>query len=343
MSGFRSSSFGLGAGLLAALCSFGCAHETAAQPVYTWGPANGQPANGTPGVASPGATPGATTPGAVATIAPTLTPVSPNDPINNHELTFLRGRAQAILNELVAALPPPQQARVNGIPLVVDSTPGEVNAFASCSGSSPAMAITDGLLQIQSQLARFRAYDELAGSNKVGEYIGIISQQAQPKRPIPEVPAGFADPRFDLDARKVTRQYQVLDEQLAFVMGHELGHHYLGHLPCTALSPLSLGQLSGVLANAVPAFNQPNEVAADMVGVNNTLTMGSRRADYHLTEGGALLTMQFFAGLDQLKPSDILFGFERDHPPPQLRTPIIQQTAATWRATGGVGLPIFSL
>jgi hypothetical protein len=53
--------------------------------------------------------------------------------------------------------------------------------------------------------------------------------------------------------------------------------------------------------------------------------------------------MQFFAGLDQLKPSDILFGFERDHPPPQLRTPIIQQTAATWRATGGVGLPIFSL
>jgi len=71
--------------------------------------------------------------------------------------------------------------------------------------------------------------------------------------------------------------------------------------------------------------------------------MGSRRPDYHLTEGGALLTMQFFAGLDQLKPSDILFGFERDHPPPQLRTPIIQQTAAAWRATGGVGLPIITL
>ena len=272
-----------------------------------------------------------------------LTPVAANDPVILHDIIFLRTRAQQVLNELVAALPPPQQARVNGIPLVVDATPGEVNAFATCSGASPAMAITDGLLQIASQLARFRAVDELAGSNKVGEYIGLIARGARPKQALPEAPAGFVDPRFDFDARKGARQYQLLDEELAFVMGHELGHHYLGHLPCTAVTPLSLGQISGMLANAVPAFNQPNEIAADMVGINNTLTMGARRQGYHLTEGGALLTMQFFAGLDQLTPADILFGFERDHPPPQLRTPIIQQTAATWRATGGVGLPIISL
>ena len=46
------------------------------------------------------------------------------------------------------------------------------------------------------------------------------------------------------------------------------------------------------------------------------------------------------AGLDQLTPADILFGFERSHPPPALRTPVIQQTAGAWRATGGRGLPI---
>jgi hypothetical protein len=290
--------------------------------------------------------PGAPTAGApVAPAAPgvTLTPIGPNDPVIVHDILFLRTKAQQVLNELVAALPAQQQARVNGIPLVVDATPGEVNAFATCSGSSPAMAITDGLLQIVSQLARFRAYDELAGSNKVGEYITIIAQGARPKRPLPETPANFVDARIDLDPRKGTRQYQILDEQLAFIMGHELGHHYLGHLPCTAVSPLNLAQIGAMLANAVPAFNQPNEVAADMVGINNTLTMGSRRPGYHLTEGGALLTMQFFAGLDQLTPADILFGFERDHPPPQVRTPIIQQTAAAWRATGGVGLPIISL
>lgn len=242
--------------------------------------------------------------------------IAPNDPVIVHDIAFLRARAQQILNELVAALPATQQSRVSGIPLVVDSTPGEVNAFAACSGASPAMAITDGLLQIESQLARFRAVDELAGSNKVGEYISLIARSARPKQPLPEAPAGFVDARFELDPRKGARQYQLLDEQLAFVMGHELGHHYLGHLPCTAVLPLNLAQLGAVLSNAVPVFNQPNEIAADMVGINNTLTTGARRADYHLTEGGALLTMQFFAGLDQLTPADILFGFERDHPHP---------------------------
>lgn len=263
--------------------------------------------------------------------------------MTNHDIAFLRQRAERILAELVAALPPPQQARVNGIPLVVDATPGEVNAFASCSGSRAAMAITDGLLQIQSQLARSRAADELSGTNKVGEYIGIIARGARPKRPLPETPAGFIEPRVEVDPRKVTRQYQVLDEQIAFVMGHELGHHYLGHLPCTASGSLTLSEIGAVLSNVVPAFNQPSELAADMVGINNTLTLGARRSDYHLTEGGALLTMQFFAGLDQLTPADVLFGFERSHPPPQLRTPVIQQTAAAWRATGGRGLPIVGL
>ena len=324
------------------LVAAGCAHESSSPPV-TYAPAYGAPApgaaTGTPPM--PGAP--AATPVASAGPGVTLTPIGPNDPIIVHDILFLRTKAQQVLNELVAALPAPQQARVNGIPLVVDATPGEVNAFATCSGASPAMAITDGLLQIVSQLARFRAYDELAGSNKVGEYIAIIARGAQPKRPLPEIPANFVDARIDLDPRKGARQYQVLDEQLAFIMGHELGHHYLGHLPCTAVSPLNLAQIGAMLANAVPAFNQPNEVAADMVGINNTLTTGARRAGYHLTEGGALLTMQFFAGLDQLTPADILFGFERDHPPPQLRTPIIQQTAAAWRATGGVGLPIISL
>jgi hypothetical protein len=347
MSGSRFRVGGWCACLLALLGNLGCAHEQAAPPVYNWGPAYGQPAPGMPGgpvATAPGTAPVATAPGVTpaASAAPVLTAVGPNDALINHDIVFLRTRAQQVLNDLVAALPPPQQARVNGIPLVVDSTPGEVNAFASCSGTSPALAITDGLLQIQSQLARFRAYDELAGTNKVGEYISVIAHGARPKQPMPEVPPGFADPRIDFDPRKGTRQYQVLDEQLAFVMGHELGHHYLGHLPCTAVTPLNLAQLGAVLSDAVPAFNQPNEVAADMVGINNTLTMGSRRAGYHLTEGGALLTMQFFAGIDQLTPVDVLFGFERSHPPPQLRTPIIQQTAATWRATGGVGLPIIS-
>jgi hypothetical protein len=344
MLGFRRGSIAAGCVALANLglgCSQGGRQQTNVPIQYYPNGNNTAPAGTMAGAPAPG-TPSAASTSLTPAPAGNLPAGSPNDPVIVHDIAFLRRRAEQILAELVAVLPPQQMARVNGIPLVVDATPGEVNAFASCSGSRSAMAITDGLLQIQSQLARFRAYDELAGSNKVGEYIGVIARGARAKQPLPEVPAGFADPRFDLDGRKIARQYQVLDEQIAFVLGHELGHHYLGHLPCTAAGGLSLSEIGAVLSNTVPAFNQPNELAADMVGINNTLNLGKRRQDYHLTEGGALLTMQFFAGLDQLTPGDLLFGFERSHPPPQVRTPVIQQTAATWRATGGVGLPIIT-
>jgi Zn-dependent protease with chaperone function len=139
----------------------------------------------------------------------------------------------------------------------------------------------------------------------------------------------------------VARQYQVLDEQLAFVMGHELAHHHLGHLPCTGGSgPLGAGEAARALSSAVPLFNQPNELAADFSGTQNVLAAGTRQQGYRWTEAGGLLTMQFFMGLDQMAPVDILFSFERTHPPPQLRVPVIQQSANAWRLTGGGYLPI---
>jgi hypothetical protein len=54
-----------------------------------------------------------------------------------------------------------------------------------------------------------------------------------------------------------------------------------------------------------------------------------------------MLSLGFFAALDQLTPETILFGFEATHPPPQLRIPIVQNAANTWRMTGGTGLPNF--
>ncbi|HEY4160099.1 MAG TPA: M48 family metalloprotease [Polyangiaceae bacterium] len=266
-------------------------------------------------------------------------PPVPLDPINQVDLGYLRGEAQSILNELVATLPQPQQGRVQGIPLVVDSTAGEVNAFATCDNGRPAMAITDGLLDIEAHLSAARATDELFGTQKLSQYIALIARNQQPKQPIVQPAPGFFDPTQQADGRKVQRQHQLLEEQIGFVLGHELAHHYLGHLPCTSQGATPLAQLGQLFSSAVPLFNQPNEVAADMSGINTLLTMGARRPDYHLTEGGALITMQFFEGLDQMSPVDILFSFENTHPPPQLRLPIIQQTAAAWRTTGGRGLP----
>ena len=263
-----------------------------------------------------------------------------NDPINLTDLTYLRGQAQSLLNELVATLPAPQQSRVAGIPLVVDSTPGDVNAFATCTSSGhAAMAITDGLLDIEAHLSQARATDETFGTSKLSDYIQLIVKNQRPNQPIVEPPVGFFDPTQQADGRKVARQHQLLEEQIGFVLGHELAHHYLGHLPCTSAGQLPLAELGQALSGTVPLFNQPNEIAADASGTNTLLTMGFRRTGYHLTEGGALITMQFFAGLEQFSASDVLFTFQNTHPPAVIRSPIIQQTAAAWRLTGGRGLP----
>jgi hypothetical protein len=263
------------------------------------------------------------------------------DPINDVNIPFLRGRAQLVIRDLTASLAGNHQQRVQTVPLVVDDEVGEVNAFAACTRDGKAlMAISDGLLEIQAHLAQSRANDEVFGTRKVDEYVDFIARHQRPGQPIVKPPANFYNPAQRADGRKVQRQHQLLDEQIAFVLGHELAHHYLGHLPCTGSGAVAGAEIGRVLSSAIPVFNQPNELAADVAGTNNLLAAGAKRQDYRWNEGGALLTMQFFSGVDRLTPADIVFGFERTHPPPVIRTPVIQQSAATWRATGGRGLPI---
>lgn len=324
---------------LAALVSaaaLGCASDPAPAPATPVGPPPDQQGQ-VPIAPQPGQPPPAGTP----PVAPQPGQVQ-GDPISTRDLNFLRQRAQGILGELVAALPAAQQQRVYGIPLVIDDTPGEVNAFAACSSSGrSAMAITDGLLLIGAGLSEAQAHDELLQTRKVDEYIQFVAQNLEPDRPIPIPAPGFFP--ASTDARVVARQHQVFDEVVAFVLGHELGHHHLGHLPCTAgPDPLGAGEVARVLSSNVPLFNQPNEIASDLAGTQNVLVAGRNRSAqgyYAWTEGGGLLTMRFFAGFGQLSPASILTAFERSHPPPQLRTPIIQQAAANFRS-GGTAFPI---
>lgn len=319
----------IGLGVLLALACGSSSSQTSYPAQYPQQPPTGQTTSPLPvGQSAP-------LPGPGVAVQPVL-----NDPINAVDVSFLRGQAQSLLNELVATLPATQQQRVAGIPLVVDSTPGEVNAFATCTaGRHAAMAITDGLLDIEAHLSQARATDETFGTHKLTDYIQMIVQQQRPNRPIVRPPAGFFDAAQQVDGRKVLRQHQLLEEQIGFVLGHELAHHYLGHLPCTSAGQLPLAELGQALSGTVPLFNQPNEIAADTSGTNNLLTMGFRRAGYHLNEGGALITMQFFAGLEQFSATGLIFAFQNSHPPAVIRSPIIQQTVAAWKLTGGRGLP----
>jgi hypothetical protein len=268
---------------------------------------------------------------------PAALPSVASEPINQVDRAWLRQSAQSILIELTRALPDVARQRVDGIPLVVDDTPGDVNAFAACSDGKSLMAVTDGLLEIMAWLAMSQAHDELFGGAKADAYIRFIAQNLTAGRAIPR-PANFFSAAMQNDGRKVQRQHVIFEEELAFVLGHELAHHHLGHLPCTG-QPGLLGSadLARVLASRVPLINQPNEAAADLAGTTNLLDAGARRTGAHWSEAGGLLTMRFFMGLDG-GAANLLLGFQQSHPAPQLRIPLIQQSANYWRRNGGVGI-----
>jgi hypothetical protein len=283
------------------------------------------------------------TPATVPGAPPAAYPSVSDDPINTLNRGWLRQSAQTILVELTRALPEVARARVDGIPLVVDDTPGDVNAFAACSNGRSLMAVTDGLLEIMAWLAMAKAHDELFGTTKTDEYIRFIAQHLAAGRDLPR-PSGFFTPTSQNDGRKVARQHVLFEEELAFVLGHELAHHHLGHLPCTGKpGPLGSADLARVLASQVPFINQPNEAAADLAGTTNLLDAGARRNGARWSEEGGLLTMRFFSGLDGGLPANLLLGFQQSHPAPQLRIPLIQQSANYWRRNGGVGIPVFRI
>lgn len=300
-----------------------------------------QPGPAAPGYAQPAPAAGGGVPSQAAPAPPpTLSAPVANDPLNNGDAVFMRNRVHQVHQILVAALDPTYRAKVASIPLVFDNEVGSVNAFAGCTSEGKSLvAVTDGLLDVSGQMAQAKATDDVFGTTKLQEYIRYVAQNQRPNQPVLRAPVGFFTDAQWSDARKVARQHQVFDEEVAFIVAHELAHHYLNHLPCTAQGGLGAGEIARVLSGAIPAFNQPNEIAADVSGTQNVLKAGLGQTAYRWTEGGGLVTLEFFSGLDQWSPIDILFGFERSHPPPGLRMPIVSQTASTWRATGGQVLP----
>jgi len=266
-------------------------------------------------------------------------PFSGFDPIALGTLSYLTNRSGQVASELISNLEATTQSRVRNIPIVYDSNVSEVNAYASCTQSGKAaVTVTNGLQLVAAHLAEAQAVDEIFGLKRVDEYIKYVAQNQKQGQPVLAPPVGFYTPAQLADPRKQSREQQLFDEEVGFVLGHELAHHYLNHLPCTSVLPLDAAEIGQVVTSAVPMFNQPYESAADVAGINNILRAGSQRQGYHYTEGGALLTIRFFAGLDQSTPIDI-FTFERTHPPPSVREPIVRSTAQVFNTTKNLHWP----
>lgn len=262
-----------------------------------------------------------------------------DDAINRADTQFQRSRVTAVVGELIAALDPSIRSRVDRLPLTFDPNRNDINAFATCTKSGKAtIAVTDGMLVLTAYLAQLQASDEVLATRHFDEYVTYVARNQQPNTPILAPPAQWLPPESRNHPTKVARQQQLNDEMLAFIMAHELAHHYLNHLPCTSVLPLDAAEIGLLLSDVIPAFNQPNEMASDVAGIRNVLEAGRRRSNYRLTEGGALLTMRFFRGLDSANPAD-LFNFERTHPPPSVREPVVQTTAQAFRASSGISWP----
>jgi hypothetical protein len=256
---------------------------------------------------------------------------------------FIRQEAKAVLDELVAALPDQARARVAGIPLVVIEDPKEVNAFAGCDKSGRAfMGITSPLLTLQQGTSEAKAFDELNGTNRSDQYAGDVANRVKSGQPVAGLPPGALPVPQALDPRKLARQKFLFDEQVAFVLGHELAHHHRGHTGCAngVSGGVSGEDVARVLSNTVPLFNQPIEVEADMHGTTDALDAGARRQGGTWTEEGAMMTLNFFARLQSFGVETVVLGFLMTHPPPQIRIPVVQNTAQNWRkqrASGGSG------
>jgi Peptidase family M48 len=292
---------------------------------------------GYPGYAPP---PNPTTGG--PTTAPTTVPVAAR-PLLAPLVGSAAWQAEvgAVLTELQASLSAANQAKVRGIPFVLDPNPNVVNAFAGCDDSgAPFIAGTEGLLEAVDAMSQTKATDELFGTSTFQSYMQWAAPRMVQQTPVSvALPQGMIPTQYGADARRWSRAHEIFDETVAFTFGHEMGHHYLGHTGCANGQAQSGGPNPAALAHfataLIPGLNQPNEAAADTAGCINTLDAGrARRATaYAWTENGGLMLLSFFsqmevaAGISVLNP----IGFLQTHPHPELRIPLVQTVAAAWR------------
>ncbi len=255
----------------------------------------------------------------------------------------MHAELRSILAELIAVLPPQNQVKVRGIPVVFDAS-YEVNAFAGCDErGSPFMASTEGILEAIDAIAQTRATDELFGTQTYEAYCNaVVPQLVRSERARAALPAGIIPAQYGADPRRWSRAREIFGDVVAFTFGHELAHHYLGHTGCANGQPMGSGPNPAVLGHlvtrVVPGLNQPNEIASDASGVINALSAGrARRPNFSWSEQGATFLFDYFGRMDRAAGGNPLspVGFLRTHPNPIFRAPIVQGVARTWYAQNG--------
>src|SRR5262249_8970893 len=150
---------------------------------------------------------------------------------------YMRKEPMSVVTELTGALSTTDRAKVKSIPIQIVDDAKDVNAFATSDHSGGAfVGITAPLLLIMARTAETRAFDETYGTSKYNELANGFANEVKAQKTVTGPGPGFLPLPQALDPRKLSRQTFLFDEQLAFVLGHELAHHYRGHTGCAAAS-----------------------------------------------------------------------------------------------------------
>ncbi|MEO8876796.1 MAG: hypothetical protein ABI461_14480, partial [Polyangiaceae bacterium] len=146
---------------------------------------------------------------------------------------MFQGEARAVLAEQISHLDASNAAKVNGMPLQIDPDATEVNAYATCTDSgAPFVAVTEGLLEAVDGIAQTQATDELFGTQTYTAFTNaVIPGLLQPKGRA-ALPAGIIPAQYLNVPQRLSRAHEMWDDIVAFTVGHELSHHYLGHTGC---------------------------------------------------------------------------------------------------------------
>jgi hypothetical protein len=248
---------------------------------------------------------------------------------------FLEAEAERVHQALVAALPAHEQGQTREIPFEVIAEDREPNAAAGCTRStrSPLMMITTAMLTLAAGTAEAKAYDELAGTTTFDQYVTAVIADVRNQRSVQPISPSLHTGPTATDPHKLGRQVHLYQQQVAFIVGHELAHHYRGHTNCVAGrtdEEQRRDEAAQILAHTVPPFSQPREIEADMWGVTNVLEAGRTRPAGQWTQEGALLNLDFFRQLADEGGPQIVLAFLSTHPPSLVRIPIVRSTSQQW-------------
>ncbi len=312
-------------------------YGAAASPYAAGYPTYPPPRPYAPPPAQPPAAPAAATPNVPSLAAPPVLARPLLGPLVGP--IMWQAEAQAVLAELESNLSSTTRRLVWGIPLVFDPNPNDVNAFAGCNDNgAPFLAGTEGLLEAIDAISQAKATDELFGTRTYDAYVSTVAPRlVSSQGGSALLPIGIIPPHLWLDPKRVSRAHEIFDEIVAFTFGHELAHHYLGHTGCANGQPPGIppavADLGRMASQVVPGLNQFNENAADQSGCFNVLDTGRARSGnaFRWTEDGALRLFDFFAALDQASGGAPLVSFNRTHPNPLLRIPLVRANALAWR------------